>query len=71
MPHSQEPNQPNSSYWYYFFKDHSNNILRLGLPKCIFSVGLSVNILKMFWREVLRNEPSALIVLNEVAQKIY
>ena len=64
MPHTQvfsnnpnpEPNQPNSSYWYLFFKDPSH--LRLGLPKDLFPVCVSINILKallpidfkaMFW----------------------
>ena len=51
MPHSQGlSNNPNpiSHIDTYLFKVHSNIALRLrlGLPKCLFPVGLPVKILK-------------------------
>ena len=57
VPHSQglpnnpylEPNQPNISYWYLFLRFFLilSSHLRLGLPKGLFLVGLSVKTLKV------------------------
>ena len=56
MPHSQGPsnnpypelNQPNSTYYTFFFKVHSNIVLpsTLALPNGLFPVDLPVKILK-------------------------
>ena len=68
MPHSQGfsnnsypgPNQPNSRIDTYLFKVHSNIVL--GLPKGLFTVGLSVKILKsLLPSSILATLPAYLI----------
>ena len=73
-PHS-ESNQPNPSYWYIFLLRSIPILsqLRLGLPKSLFPVGLSVNILKAFLPSLILATWSAhfnLLDLISLAMKV-
>ena len=58
-----KPNQPNSSYYIYFFNLHSNMFshLRLDLPKGLFTAGIPVKILKELLQFLILLKTFALI----------